>query len=92
MFLLAFGTDVGEMVSRDDYERGRMPFKVHGNLAQDDYHDDGANSVTWDLIENQISKEGILRSFRAVVGLFHRPNEPFWMDVSVKPVDGGCEV
>lgn len=60
--------------------------EVHGNLAQDDYHDEGANSVTWDLTENPISKGGILRSFRAIVVLFHRPNEPFWMDVSVKPV------
>jgi len=65
-------------------EEGR--FELHGDLAQDDEHDDGANSVVWDLTENKISKDGILRSFRGVVLLFHRPREAFWMHVSVKPV------
>lgn len=65
-------------------EEGR--FELHGDLAQDDEHDDGANSVTWDLTENKVSKDGILRSFRGVVLLFHRPREAFWMHVSVKPV------
>ncbi|KAF4332401.1 hypothetical protein FBEOM_13798 [Fusarium beomiforme] len=65
-------------------EEGRM--EIHGNLAQDDDHDDGANSVTWDMTENPISKEGILRSFRGALILFCRKNEAFWMRVSVKPV------
>jgi hypothetical protein len=65
-------------------EEGR--FELHGDLAQDDEHDDGANSVAWDLAENKISKDGILRSFRGVVLLFYRPREAFWMHVSVKPV------
>ncbi|KAK0753712.1 hypothetical protein B0T18DRAFT_314319 [Schizothecium vesticola] len=60
--------------------------ELHGNLAQDDEHDDGANSVAWDLTENPISKGGILRTFRGVVLLFHRPAEAFWMRVDVKPV------
>lgn len=60
--------------------------ELHGNLAQDDEHDDGANSVAWDLTENPISKSGILRTFRGVVLLFHRPAEAFWMRVDVKPV------
>jgi hypothetical protein len=59
--------------------------ELRGNLAQDDVHDDGANSVIWDLEENPISKEGILRSFRGVILLFCRRGEAFWMDVSVKP-------
>jgi hypothetical protein len=65
-------------------EEGRT--ELYGNLAQDDEHDDGANSVAWDLSENPISKDGILRSFRGVVLLFCRPREAFWMHVSVKPV------
>ncbi|KAL6814081.1 hypothetical protein V8C40DRAFT_255904 [Trichoderma camerunense] len=65
-------------------EEGRL--EVHGNLAQDDDHDDGANSVTWDLTENPVSKNGILRSFRGVIVLFCRPGDAFWMRVSVKPV------
>lgn len=65
-------------------EEGRA--ELYGNLAQDDDHDDGANSVTWDLTENPVSKEGIMRSFRAAVILSCRPQEAFWMRVSVKPV------
>lgn len=65
-------------------EEGRI--EVHGNLAQDDEHADGANSVTWDLSENPISKEGILRSFRGVFLLFWPPREALWMHVSVKPL------
>lgn len=64
-------------------EEGRL--EVHDNLAQDDDHDEGANSVTWDLGKNLISKVGILRSFRAVV-VFHRPKEAIWMEVLVQPV------
>ncbi|GFP58629.1 hypothetical protein TASIC1_0010044000 [Trichoderma asperellum] len=60
--------------------------EVNGNLAQDDDHDDGANSVTWDLIENPVSKNGILRSFRGVVVLFCHPDDALWIHVSVKPV------
>lgn len=60
--------------------------ELHGNLAQDDEHDDGANSVAWDLTENPISKEGILRTFRGAVVLFCRRREAFWMRVDVKPV------
>ncbi|KAK3389594.1 hypothetical protein B0H63DRAFT_464006 [Podospora didyma] len=66
-------------------EEGRA--ELHGNLAQDDEHDDGANSVVWDLTENPVSKEGILRSFRAVAVLYlRRRGEAFWMRVDVKPV------
>ena len=65
-------------------EEGR--FEVHGDLAQDDEHADGANSVTWDLTENPIKKGGILRSFRGVILLFCRPDETLWMYVSAKPV------
>jgi hypothetical protein len=65
-------------------EDGRM--ELHGNLAQDDEHDDGANSVAWDLTENPISKDGILRAFRGVVLLFCRPGEAFWVHVVAKPV------
>jgi hypothetical protein len=65
-------------------EEGRS--EVHGNLAQDDEHADGANSVTWDLTENPVSKDGILRSFRGVFLLFCVPGEALWMHVSVKPV------
>jgi len=60
--------------------------ELYGSLAQDDDHDDGANSVAWDLTENPVSKEGILRTFRGVVVLFHRVGEAFWMRVDVKPV------
>jgi hypothetical protein len=65
-------------------EEGRS--EVHGNRAQDDAHDDGANAVTWDFTENSLSKEGILRSFRSAIILWVRPKEAFWMHVSVKPV------
>lgn len=65
-------------------EEGRS--EVHGDFAQDDDHADGANSVTWDLTENPIKEDGILRSFRGVVLLLCNPGEAFWMDVSVKPV------
>ncbi|KAI3320727.1 hypothetical protein HD806DRAFT_505978 [Xylariaceae sp. AK1471] len=65
-------------------EEGRL--EILGNLAQDDEHDEGANSVQWDLNENKVSKEGIIRSFRGVVLLYHQPQEAFWMRVSVKPV------
>ena len=65
-------------------ENGRL--EVYGNLAQDDEHDDGANSVTWDLTENPISKDGILRSFRGVILLFCKPGEAFWLYGTVKPV------
>lgn len=65
-------------------EKGRT--ELYGNLAQDDEHDDGANSVAWDLVENSVSKEGILRSFRGVMLLWHRVGEAFWMRVDVKPV------
>jgi len=65
-------------------EEGRL--EVHGNLAQDDDHDEGANSVTWDMTENPLKKDGILRSFRGVVILKVRQREAFWLHVSVKPV------
>jgi hypothetical protein len=65
-------------------EHGRL--EVYGNLAQDDEHDDGANSVTWDLTENPINKDGILRSFRGTILLFCRPGEAFWLRGTVKPV------
>ncbi|KAK4663235.1 hypothetical protein QC763_606830 [Podospora pseudopauciseta] len=61
--------------------------ELHGYLAQDDDHDEGANSVAWDMAENPVSKGGIFRSFRGVVLLtLPRPGEPFWMKVEVKPV------
>lgn len=60
--------------------------EIHGNLAQDDEHDEGANSVTWDMTENPIRKDGILRSFRGVVVLKVRKGEAFWLRVGVKPV------
>jgi hypothetical protein len=65
-------------------EEGRS--EVHGNLAQDDEHDEGANSVTWDMTENPLKMDGILRNFRGVVILQVRPRERFWLRVSVKPV------
>ncbi|KAK0726413.1 hypothetical protein B0T21DRAFT_385675 [Apiosordaria backusii] len=61
--------------------------ELHGYLAQDDEHDDGANSVAWDMTENPVSKGGIFRSFRGVVVLhLRRPGEAFWLKVDVKPV------
>ncbi|KAK0659487.1 hypothetical protein QBC41DRAFT_331436 [Cercophora samala] len=61
--------------------------ELHGYLAQDDDHDEGANSVAWDMAENPVSKGGIFRSFRGVVLLtLPRPGEAFWMKVEVKPV------
>lgn len=65
-------------------EEGRA--ELYGNFAQDDDHDNGANSVTWDLTENPVSKEGVFRSLRSVVLLFCRPSEAFWLRISVKPV------
>jgi hypothetical protein len=72
--------------SRDTTKTQEGRAELYGNLAQDDDHDDGANSVTWDLTENPVSKEGIFRSFRGIVLLFCRPQEAFWLRVSVKPV------
>lgn len=37
-------------------EDNRM--EIHGNLSQDDDHDEGANGVTWDLTENKAQKDG----------------------------------
>ncbi|KAI0099039.1 hypothetical protein GGR51DRAFT_536556 [Nemania sp. FL0031] len=65
-------------------EEGRG--QIHGTLFQDDEHDDGPNGVAWDLEENHVSKEGIVRSLRALVVLHCRPREAFWMHVEVKPV------
>jgi hypothetical protein len=68
---------------RNMTEENRM--EIHGNLAQDDDHDEGANAVTWDLTENSSNKDGIFRSFRAAIVVQCRFKEAFWMRVSVKP-------
>ncbi|KAK4172653.1 hypothetical protein QBC36DRAFT_337381 [Triangularia setosa] len=61
--------------------------ELYGYLAPDDDHDDGANSIAWDMTENPVSKGGIFRSFRGVVVLhLRRPEQMFWMKVDVKPV------
>ncbi|ETS85178.1 hypothetical protein PFICI_03203 [Pestalotiopsis fici W106-1] len=68
--------------ARTEEGRGR----VHGGFYQDDDHDDGANGVTWDVEENHVSKEGIVRDLRTLVMLRWRPEAPFLMHVRVKPV------
>lgn len=68
--------------TRTDEGRGR----IHGAFYQDDDHDDGANGVTWDLEENHVSQEGIVRDLRALVMLRWPPEVPFLMYVRVKPV------
>jgi hypothetical protein len=65
-------------------EHGQL--EVHGSLAQDDEHDNGANSVVWDLAENPISKDGILRAFRGAVLIFCRPGDSIWLHGTAKPV------
>jgi hypothetical protein len=88
---LVFDTPFGSSgitatIARETTMTERGCLEVYGNLAQDDEHDDGANSVTWDLTENPISKDGILRSFRGIILLFCRPGETLWLHGTVKPV------
>src|SRR5436190_9834038 len=71
--------ETGKIVGEDNY------MAIYGELSQDDDHDEGANGVTWDLTENQAQNNGIFRHFRAAIIVQHRPNEAFWMRVSVKP-------
>ena len=74
------GTAGGESNSHED---NRM--EIHGNLYQDDEHDEGANGVTWDLQENKIQGDGIFRNFRGAIVVLHEPGMPFWMHLSVRP-------
>ena len=67
----------------NSHEDNRM--EIHGNLYQDDEHDEGANGVTWDLQENKVQGDGIFRNFRGTIVVLHEPDQPFWMRVSVKP-------
>lgn len=87
MFQTPVGLSAGIMgtfgAEKKMIEENRM--EIHGNLAQDDDHDEGANAVTWDLTENATSKDGILRSFRAAIVVKYGRGEAFWMRVSVKP-------
>lgn len=74
------GTAGNKTISHED---NRM--ELHGNLYQDDDHDEGANGVTWDLQENKVQGDGIFRNFCGAIVVLHEPDQPFWMRVSVKP-------
>ncbi|KAK4196599.1 hypothetical protein QBC40DRAFT_287082 [Triangularia verruculosa] len=88
LFNTTFGPAAGVTprwaVERIEIKEGQA--EVHGCMAQDDEHVDGANSVAWDMTESPVKKEGIFRSFRGVVMLHLRNGEGFWMRVDVKPV------
>jgi hypothetical protein len=59
--------------------------EIHGELLPDDSHPNGANAVTWDLTENEVQKDGIIRHFTGVVVVQHTEGQITWMNVCVKP-------
>ncbi len=65
-------------------ETGRL--EVYGQLAQDDEHDDGANSITWGSDGEPNQQGGHTTLLQGVAVLFCRPGQPFWMHATVKPV------
>ncbi|KAH0557165.1 hypothetical protein GP486_005046 [Trichoglossum hirsutum] len=87
MFQSSVGISAGitASVGAKTYATAENRMEIHGNLSQDDDHDEGANGATWDLTENQAHRDGIFRHFRAVILIQHQPQEAFWMRVTVKP-------
>lgn len=60
--------------------------KILGQTYDDDEHfDKGPNGVEWDLLENEVEKEGIFRNFRGAIVVLNPRQRPMWMEVQVKP-------
>ncbi|KAH7085256.1 hypothetical protein BKA63DRAFT_559898 [Paraphoma chrysanthemicola] len=70
-------------IERNENSEHRM--EIHGQRYEDDDHVDAPNGVSWDLFENRIHRNGIMRNFRAAVVVLNPPGEPMWMEVVVKP-------
>jgi hypothetical protein len=59
--------------------------EIHGQPVEDDNHVNAPNGGSWDLFEDPVAKDGILRNFSAVVVVLNPLEKPMWMEVLVKP-------
>jgi|TARA_R110002003_G_scaffold9_14_gene486 hypothetical protein len=82
-FGLKAGVELHTSMERLEHSEHRM--EIHGQRYEDDDHVDAPNGVSWDLFENPIHQNGILRNFRAAVVVLNPPGKPMWMEVVVKP-------
>lgn len=77
------GLEMHAGMERTEHQEHRM--EIHGQRHEDDEHVDAANGVSWDLFENPVQKDGILRNFRGAIIVFNPPGQPMWMEVLVRP-------
>jgi hypothetical protein len=78
-------TSVGGQAEKTKTKEQENRIESHGHLYYDDDHDEDANAVTWDLLEDDATRSGIFRNFKVAIVVLNQPESPMWMDVVVKP-------
>lgn len=58
---------------------------ILGEPVEDDNHINAPNGGSWELRENSVEKDGILRNFYAAIVVLNPPGQPMWMEVAVMP-------
>ncbi|KAF1997263.1 hypothetical protein P154DRAFT_292434 [Amniculicola lignicola CBS 123094] len=82
---LGLGTAVESHAKIEDTGNTEHRMEIHGQPFEDDDHIDAPNGASWDLFEDPVKKDGILRNFRAAVVVLNPPGQPMWMKVVVVP-------